>query len=63
MHGFICDRCHAVNPGQKGGQRDPGPFPPSGWTKIGIQGSELIHLCSVCSADLAEWVRNGRPGG
>lgn len=58
MHGFICDRCRALDPGQQGDQRDPGPFPPSKWTKIAIQGSEWVHLCEGCSADFRVWVHD-----
>ena len=56
MHGFICDRCRALDPGQRGDQRDPGPFPPLKWTKIAVQGSEWVHLCEGCSADFRVWV-------
>ena len=55
MHGYMCDRCKKTHGGQSGTQRDPGPFPPTGWLEIPL--TTKLHLCDECSTEFMAWLQ------
>ena len=58
---YLCTSCGAVGEADwPSNQRDPGPFPPSGWDTLRRRDDVHVRVCPDCIQRLLEVHQNGR---